>query len=79
MIDNSSSDVPSDNSSTAGPDNVKVFQDWLDTKHPGWFNGGNLNKGKGYGTYGPKTKSAWGSYQNEYKVQRALFKTFSTF
>ena len=45
---------------------VKSFQDWMDSKHPNWVNGKNLNKGSGYGTYGPSTKTAWTSYGTEY-------------
>lgn len=46
---------------------VKAFQDWMDKNHPNWVNGKNLNKGTGYGVYGPSTKSAWNSYGTEYK------------
>lgn len=45
---------------------VQAFQDWLDMKHPGWVLGKNLNKGSGYGNFGPATSSAWGKYSTEY-------------
>lgn len=45
---------------------VKKFQDWMDTNHPNWVKGKNLNKGGGYGKFGPSTKAAWDKYKNEY-------------
>ena len=45
-----------------GLTDVKAFQYWLDKNKPGWatgYTGGILGKGKGYGTYGPRTKKAW--------------------
>ena len=46
---------------------VKAFQDWMDVNHPNWVKEvANLNKGKGYGTYGPSTKKAWGKYGSDY-------------
>ena len=48
------------------PQDVKQFQDWLDINHPNWIKGGKLNKGRGYGTFGPNTTKAWGLYKNEY-------------
>ena len=50
-----------------GPKDVKVFQDWLDRYYPTWLKGGKLNKGKGYGTFGPNTKLAWTKYKSQYK------------
>jgi hypothetical protein len=41
---------------------TQMFQDWLDMKYPTWLNGGKLNKGSGYGTFGPSTTKAWGTY-----------------
>ena len=44
---------------------VKLFQDWLDVNAQGWATGftkGVLNKGSGYGTFGPRTQKAWNSY-----------------
>jgi len=49
------------------PKNVKMFQDWLDQYYPTWLKGGKLNKGRGYGTFGPNTKSAWEKYKSGYK------------
>lgn len=68
----SSSTTPSNTStSTSGnpigtTDDVKKFQDWMDAKHPNWVKGQNLNKGGGYGSFGPSTKKAWESYGDEY-------------
>jgi hypothetical protein len=48
---------------------VKNFQDWLDTNHPGWHKKyKTLNKSvpKGYGIFGPNTSAAWNQYKNEY-------------
>jgi hypothetical protein len=47
-------------------DGVKLFQDWMDTNHPNWVNGKNLNKGSGYGKFGPSTSKAWDSYGTAY-------------
>jgi len=49
------------------PKNIKMFQDWLDRYYPTWLKGGKLNKGRGYGTFGPNTKSAWSKYKSQYK------------
>jgi hypothetical protein len=46
---------------------VKKFQYWMDTNHPNWVKGSkNLNKGGGYGKFGPSTSTAWNKYKNEY-------------
>ena len=48
---------------------VKLFQDWLDINHAGWATGfpnGKLNKGSGYGKFGPRTQKAWALYGKEY-------------
>jgi hypothetical protein len=48
---------------------VKAFQDWLDTNKKGWAAGyadGIVNKGRGYGTFGPRTKKAWDTYKDEF-------------
>lgn len=45
---------------------IQAFQDWMDVKHPGWVNGKSLNKGPGYGTFGPSTTKAWTNYGTEY-------------
>lgn len=57
---------------------VQAFQDWLDVKHPGWVLGKNLNKGKGYGTFGPSTSSAWEKYSAEYTAFLAPASTTTT-
>jgi hypothetical protein len=49
-----------------GPSDVKKFQDWMDINHPNWVKGKNLNKGSGYGTYGPSTQSAWGLWKDAF-------------
>lgn len=62
---------------------VKAFQDWLDANKSdeqlgqgkGWaagFPNGKLNKGKGYGTYGPRSNAAWEKYGNEYGQVKKL-------
>ena len=46
---------------------TKAFQDWLDAKGLKWVkatntdltNGSKLNKGSGYGNFGPSTSKAW--------------------
>jgi hypothetical protein len=45
---------------------VKKFQDWMDINYPNWVKGKNLNKGGGYGKFGPSTKAAWDKYKNKY-------------
>jgi len=48
---------------------VKSFQDWADANHAGWATGfteGKLNKGAGYGAFGPRTQKAWTAYDQEY-------------
>jgi hypothetical protein len=46
---------------------VKKFQNWMDSNHPNWVKGSkNLNKGGGYGKFGPSTSAAWSKYKNEY-------------
>lgn len=48
---------------------VKKFQDWADTNHAGWAYGypdGKVNKAKGYGKFGPRTRAAWAKYKDEY-------------
>jgi hypothetical protein len=51
---------------------VKAFQDWMDKNYPNWVNGKNLNKGSGYGTYGPSTTKAWNTYGKIYQDSLAL-------
>jgi len=51
----------------AKPADVKGFQDWLDRKKVPWTStGGQLNKGRGYGVFGPQTTKAWAQYGQEY-------------
>ena len=50
-----------------GPGTVQQFQDWLDVNYPTWLNGGKLNKGKGYGSYGPSTQKAFTQYGSAYQ------------
>lgn len=53
---------------------IKAFQDWLDAKAIKWVgatnkelnNGKLLNKGSGYGTFGPSTVKAWGKYGDSF-------------
>lgn len=45
---------------------VKKFQDWMDNNHPNWVKGKNLNKGGGYGKFGPNTNASWKKYKDEY-------------
>jgi hypothetical protein len=50
-------------------DGVKSFQDWADANQAGWATGfpeGKLNKGAGYGAFGPRTQKAWTAYDQEY-------------
>ena len=56
---------------------IKAFQDWMDSYHPNWVgctdsactNGKNLNKGKGYGTFGQSTTKVWNLYGNDFNAQ----------
>ena len=59
---------------------VENFQNWLDTYHSdaqdgpgkGWatgYTGGKVDKGKGYGRFGPRTERAWNKYKTEYLNQ----------
>lgn len=52
--------------SPMGIEKVKQFQDWMDGAHPNWVSGKNLNRGSGYGNFGPSTKAAWEKYGPEY-------------
>lgn len=49
---------------------VMAFQDWMDNQGP-WVKGKDgkyrlLNKGAGYGNFGPSTKAAWDYYKINY-------------
>jgi len=49
------------------------FQDWLDINQPGWADGydnGTLNKGKGYGNFGPLTTKAFDKYKDSYFLDK---------
>jgi hypothetical protein len=54
-------------SKPATSEDIKKFQDWMDKSHPGWVNGKSLNKGTGYGSWGPSTQKAWEKYGSTYK------------
>jgi hypothetical protein len=59
---NQKTPIPSELKNIEG---VKLFQDWLDVNAQGWATGftkGVLNKGAGYGNFGPRTQKAWNSY-----------------
>jgi hypothetical protein len=62
--------------STLGQSEVKSFQDWLDTNKVNWnpddpkTNWKKLNKGKGYGINGPRTKAAWSKFMGEYNKSK---------
>jgi hypothetical protein len=63
----STSNTPSELNTTA---KIKAFQDWMDTIGP-WVKGSDgkyrlLNKGAGYGTFGPSTSAAWSFYKSAY-------------
>jgi|688.fasta_scaffold79591_4 hypothetical protein len=55
-----------------GPSDVKAFQDWMDIEHPNWVKGKNLNKGSGYGTYGPSTQAAWALWKTDFQKPAKL-------
>jgi hypothetical protein len=59
---------------TSPKSEIKAFQDWLDAKGLKWVkatnidltNGSKLNKGGGYGTFGPSTTKAFARYGQEW-------------
>lgn len=56
-------------SELANAEGVKKFQDWLDANKPGWATGyadGKVNKGRGYGRFGPRTSKAWTTHKDAY-------------
>ena len=62
-----SSSVPAELNTT---EKIKSFQDWMDTVG-NWVKDASgkyvkLNKGAGYGNYGPSTISAWSAYGKQY-------------
>lgn len=58
------------NQGTLSPVNlIQEFQDWLDVNKKGWATGypnGILNKAKGYGKFGTRTKAAYLKYGKEF-------------
>jgi hypothetical protein len=67
VVSSSSSNVPSELNTI---DKIKAFQDWMDTIGP-WVKGADgkyklLNKGAGYGKFGPSTSAAWSFYKKSY-------------
>jgi hypothetical protein len=59
------------NEAAAQPTDVAAFQDYMDTVSQTWNNGGTLNKGAGYGNFGPNTQTAWGTYGDQYEQSKA--------
>jgi hypothetical protein len=67
IASSSTSNTPSELNT---PAKIKAFQDWMDTIGP-WVKGADgkyrlLNKGAGYGTFGPSTSAAWSFYKSAY-------------
>ena len=67
VVASSSTTAPSELNTAA---KIKAFQDWMDTIGP-WVKGADgkyklLNKGAGYGLFGPSTSAAWSFYKNAY-------------
>ena len=63
-------ELDGNNDGKGDSEGVKIFQDWLDKNHAGWAEGytdRKVNKGKGYGRFGPRTQKAWNKYQTEFK------------
>jgi hypothetical protein len=59
------------------PENIKDFQDFMDLFYPGWYKGGKLRRGSGYGTFGPSTQKAYTKHNEEYRgitiMDRSMF------
>lgn len=59
---------------TSSKSEIKAFQDWLDAKGLKWVkatntdltNGSKLNRGVGYGNFGPSTTKAFARYGQEW-------------
>lgn len=55
---------------------VKVFQDWLDSNAKGWLpkypDGLNKDVKKGYGMCGPNTRKAWVKHKDDYQLQQTV-------
>lgn len=55
-----------------GEQGIKDFQDWLDKKGYKWTSKkGQLNKGSGYGKFGPSTEAAWKTYGNDFLKEKS--------
>jgi len=54
------------------PDDIKDFQDWLDSQNLKWVNGTNLNKGPGYGNFGPLTTKNYKLYGPYYEASKII-------
>jgi hypothetical protein len=64
-------------------DKIKAFQDWMDTIGP-WVKNASgkyekLNKGVGYGNFGPSTQSAWNGYKDRYLSTSANTSEYNKF
>lgn len=62
---------------------VKAFQDWMDTVGP-WVKSSSgkyvkLNKGIGYGSFGPSTQAAWKGYKDRYLSRSANTDEYNKF
>lgn len=82
LMDSQSTNVDSTNvgstnvgSTNAGstidrPSDIKAFQDWMDKQGKGWISSNGkwvlLNKGGGYGSFGPATRQAWKVYGSQF-------------
>ena len=58
---------------------IQIFQDWMDSAHPNWANGKNVNKNAsvGYGNYNSQTKAAYTTYGSEYDKPSTIVTTKS--
>lgn len=73
VVSSSNSNIPTELNSI---DKIKAFQDWMDTIGP-WVKGSDgkyklLNKGNGYGTFGPSTSAAWNFYKTAYLAKPVI-------
>jgi len=62
---------------------IKAFQDWMDTIGP-WVKSSSgkyvtLNKGIGYGSFGPSTQAAWKGYKDRYLSTSANTSEYNKF
>jgi len=67
-INDTQIDKPSEYLSFDGgnTEQVKAFQDWMDLEYPGWYRGGNMNRGKKYGKMDFATKKANRKYGSQF-------------